>query len=273
MTSSELCDAIGDRWYHCCWLIRLPAWVIALGETVGIYFNPVLLSEVCENLLLLNWILAHEYEQPFFRLLSSLHNLVVVPMVTIVGLYMMFKQRRPGMYKDTQLPHGSLYGMPSGDAMFSSMVGTKIFAIDPLFGLAIALLVCSSRVIRGYHTILQVSIGAFIGHACVRMHQVYEAQYQAVSWVLAFVLPFLVVFDKKLRDSITPGTLYNLYSWVVCDLSVLIFDVVVCPPEPLDLFKGWGSGKRLLLANFLKMCCVSVGTRMRIRGTAFCIVN
>ena len=271
-SDSVICDAIGDRWYHCCWLIRLPQWAVALGETVGVYFSPVLLTEACQHLFIVNAILAANYEQRLFQLLSSLHNLIVVPMVTIVGLYLLFKQRRPGVYRDTKLPHGSLYGMPSGDAMFSAMLGARLAASAPLFGALIPLCVAASRVARGFHTVVQVTFGAFIGCVCVAAQAAFGARFQLVSWAFALVLPMLVLFDKPLKESITPGTFYNLYSWVVCDLATLIYDVVVCAPPSIDMFAGMSVGRRLLLANLLKFLCFTIGTRMRIRGTAVCLL-
>jgi hypothetical protein len=130
---SALANAVGDRWWECCWRIRLPRWILPFGEYVTMQFNPVLFQHLVDTLITLNIMISSPLRAPIHDVLASIHRLLVVPMVLVVGLYCVFRQRRPAVVIATKRPLGTAYGMPSGDSLFSAMVAVLSFAKKPVF--------------------------------------------------------------------------------------------------------------------------------------------
>jgi len=265
-------DTIGPRWWHCCWMTRVPTWVISISGAVAVWFRPIVFTVLCEWLFVVNHFLESRHSAAIADLLKAIHNLITVPMVTIVGLYALFKQRRPGVYARAGEPHGSLYGMPSGGAIFSGLIGASLFPRAPFAAACVVALVCLSRVVRGFHTVAQVGVGAVLGCACVWLHSMDTALFLSASWVAALFLPFLVAFDARLDASVRPNDFNNLYGWAVGGLMILLFDVVVCPPPSLDLFGGHAQASKLWCVYALGAVAHVMMTDMCIRGTTFCLV-
>jgi membrane-associated phospholipid phosphatase len=102
-------------------------------------------------------------------------------MVAIVGLYLIFKQPRPGMRPATGRPHGCFYGMPSGDVMFATIIASFIFPQNRCFAILLILSTAASRVARGLHSVLQVSFGIVGGFLVVFLYRRYRATFQIVT--------------------------------------------------------------------------------------------
>ena len=97
-------------------------------------------------------------------------------LVLDVALYTVFRQLRPCNCTsdggNTFQHFGSRYGMPSGDAMSGAIFGIFLFDIAPYhgwlaraFAIIIIPIVCLERVVLGYHTVAQVTVGSCMGIA------------------------------------------------------------------------------------------------------------
>jgi membrane-associated phospholipid phosphatase len=265
----ELVDAIDSRWWNCCWLIRLPTWPVFLGHCVGVVFDVDIILHVFDVLLTLNWLLAPPCQVALHDLIATLHNLTLWPMVAIVGLYLIFKQRRPGMRPVTKRPHGCFYGMPSGDAMFATIVASLIFPRNRYFAILLILSIAASRVARGLHSVLQVFFGIVGGFLVVFLSRHYRATFQIVTWVFSFLSPFLTFFDRRLQGTCDPGYVYNLHSWVVMDLGILAFDILVCPLGGIECV----TGTRIVVAWSLRIIFDWISVDFILKGVTFCLLT
>ncbi|EAY20654.1 hypothetical protein TVAG_163500 [Trichomonas vaginalis G3] len=156
-------------------------------------------------------------------------------MCTIVGLYLIFKQRRPCFDCEKGCPIGTLYGMPSGDALYGAVIGCYASKKNLLIGIITMLSVCFSRVSKGYHSVLQTIVGASIGIS-IYFIQIYAGyKFEIFNWLIALFLPLQALFDKNLKIA-TPKKFDNLHAWLFFDISTLLFDFLLCPPEAYNLF-------------------------------------
>jgi membrane-associated phospholipid phosphatase len=237
-SKKNLEHALGEEWWQCCWLLKVPEWATAIGNAVSVYFDPMIFTTLLETLIIANIGLRPPDFEAIDGFLSRLHNLLVIPMNVICGLYLVFKQRRPGRYDKSHnfRPYGSIYGMPSGDAMFAAMVGAAVFANHPLFAIFVSISVAASRVVRGFHSILQVFVGALFGVVFVLMCNEYPLEGQVAVWLAGILLPGLMLFDENVTREAKLGGPNNLYSWWLFGVSTTVFDLVVCAPAELDMF-------------------------------------
>jgi membrane-associated phospholipid phosphatase len=246
---SELENALGPEWYRCCWYIYTPEWLTAIGIAFATYFDPMLLTSLLESAIFINFAVHPLGFDQLDSFLSRLHNLLIIPMCGICGLYLTFKQSRPGRIKtsDGYRPMGSIYGMPSGDAMFASMVASSLFFDYPVFAVLLAISIAASRVVRGYHTIFQVTVGVALGPLFIFLANRYQIESQAVFWVACLILPTLMFVDHGVMNDVNLGGPNDLRSWFLFGSGTVFFDIVACAPQELD-FAGRLAGRGVRMA-------------------------
>jgi membrane-associated phospholipid phosphatase len=158
--------------------------------------------------------------------------------------------------------------MPSGDAMFAAILGVFIFPRNRSFAVLLILSAAASRVARGLHSVLQVFFGIVVGFLVVFFHRQYGAPFQIVAWAFSFLSPFLTFFDRRLRGTCDPGYVYNLHSWVLMDLGILAFDILVCPVGGFQCV----TATRIAVAWFLRIVFDWIGSYFVLKGVTFCLV-
>jgi membrane-associated phospholipid phosphatase len=237
-STQNLENALGDEWYRCCWLLRIPGWLTAIGSAIAVYFEPVLMSGALEAAIVLNLVLQPERWSELDVFLCRLHNLLIVPTDLLIGLYLVFRQPRPGRIRtsDGYRPFGSIYGMPSGDSLFGALIGTTVFPRNPIFGVIVLFSVAASRVVRGVHSILQVTVGLLFGIAFALLSQWKPIEMQLLFWGGSLLLPGLMYFDLTVIEDAKFGGPNNLFLWYLFGVSTVVFDIVVCAP---DQVLGW----------------------------------
>jgi len=185
--------------------------------------------------------------------LNFLHR-VCYTLVLDVALYAVFRQSRPCKCTDngglTFAHVGSLYGMPSGDAMSGAIFGMLVYDFAPfhpvlgrVIGMSIIPLICMERVILGYHTVAQVTVGSLLGVLLhiwnTRMPQwtiYFDAVVQFVAGVILLNVDPALVFG--LND------MNNLFSWFIWGVG---FQFYVCWCfAPIFFFHGKKNWRKLM---------------------------
>ena len=195
---------------------------------------------------------------------EKLHNLFVVPLCTILGLYMIFKQRRPcGIPKskdDTDVANmrtiGCAYGMPSGDSLTSACFAAAFYPYSPFLATSLLLLVPMSRIVRGYHSILQVTVGTIIGFIYGLLCVYGGIKFCIVNWALGATLPFLTLFDKNMKHQKKYDPM-NFVSWMFSNTGMWIYDFLTSAPRGHDVFERFGKQKMSIIA-------ISITTFLRV---------
>jgi membrane-associated phospholipid phosphatase len=221
-------------WYRRCWRVDAPLFLISLANTIKFFCNPIILSLGCEALLVFLYHMSLPNKSEMQLQLMEMHHFVLPPMVTVVGLYVLFRQRRPGLTVTENGPvsFGTYYGMPSGDSMFFGIVGGLLWSKGKrILGVIVPVIVALERVVLGLHDASQVIVGVAFG---VGVYWLFTTQNWArvieVNWALAFFAPLVVFFDPALRN-VRKGDFDNLQGWVIIDMGYLWFDVIYCAPE------------------------------------------
>lgn len=245
--NDDVCDVQEHtRWYSRCLAIGVPKYVHAFAETIHTILNPIIASLSLEvALIALNFIDIKNKEQIKDHL-CHLHHHILTPMVTLVGFYAVFKQKRPCMRKSSGRIISTYYGMPSGDAMFATLVACALFKQVPIFALFICVATSFSRVALGYHSIIQVAVGILFGIILFTMDHL-EHAFLIMNWILAAFLPLAVFFDPKL-DIVEKYDWYNLQVWVIVDASYLVFDLFYCAPKDLCLISNCGNTEKIIIS-------------------------
>lgn len=177
-----------------------------------------------------------------------------------VVLYTVFRQRRPCLCPASPsggplVPVGSIYGMPSGDAMGGALFGMLLVHHGPYhavlsraLGVLSIVWVCYERAVLGFHSIGQVTAGASIGIA-LHFYNFFTPQALIVVDVLVMVAAGLpVMFADPAIMHTAPGDLStlactpptrppparayaracadNLFSWYFWGLAIELFTLV-----------------------------------------------
>jgi membrane-associated phospholipid phosphatase len=242
--------ADNPRWYDRCWLVDGPRPLTVLAQALRFVFDPILVVLSCEILLVLFHFTEFTNKPQIQSHLATAHHFLLPSMVTVVGLFVIFKQRRPGLQRrpdGTLAPLGTFYGMPSGDAFMFATVASALWASGRKFaGGLVAVLVSFERVFLGLHDVRQVMAGVAFGVATYAAFAVGNRLLTViVNWVLALFLPLLVFLDPALAD-VEIGDFSNLQGWVIVDMGYVWFDFVYCAPRELRLITG--DGLRLAVA-------------------------
>eukprot|EP00013_Stygamoeba_regulata_P018929 CAMPEP_0177658200 /NCGR_PEP_ID=MMETSP0447-20121125/16668_1 /TAXON_ID=0 /ORGANISM="Stygamoeba regulata, Strain BSH-02190019" /LENGTH=307 /DNA_ID=CAMNT_0019162759 /DNA_START=399 /DNA_END=1322 /DNA_ORIENTATION=+ len=165
------------------------------------------------------------------HLLNFVHRMTYT-LVLDVALYNAFRQSRPCLCPTSSGGYarvGSMYGMPSGDAMSGAIFGAWLMDEGPIFpvgarvtGFLTMILVCVERVALGKHSIGQVTTGAAIG-VLLHIYSTRTPQWtiyldNVIQVVLGFVLlfsnPALVFADNDSN---------NLFSWLFWGFGFIVF--------------------------------------------------
>ena len=264
-------DVLGTNIFNCCWMIRLPAWAVRIGKVIGNYFDVVKFLLTVQIVIITLNFSDFTYKDELIAMLESFHHLCIVPMCTIVGLYMIFKQRRPCYDTKTQCQIGTLYGMPSGDALFSAFVGCYIAQKNVLLGVLFTLCVCFSRISRGYHTLLQVIVGSSFGVSIFFISRLFGDSFVLVNWIVSLFLPLLALFEPKLKEA-RKFDANNMHAWLFLDFPCVIFDFIICPPEKYDLFKEMKFEYKLSIHAALWILLNFIGYYISVNGISLSIV-
>ncbi|EFA75582.1 phosphoesterase [Heterostelium album PN500] len=170
------------------------------------------------------------------------------PLVLGVGLYAIFRQRRPCFCNGAHI--GSYYGMPSGDAMAGGILAA--FLIDkapfyPIFarisGILLMICVCFERTILGYHSVGQVMTGTTIGFF-LHFYSTRVPQWVLVfdifaQWVLSAVA--ILVDPDLVYASNDPNNLFVWFIWGVSFQFLVLLYLFRIGKTP---FAGWKILKR-----------------------------
>lgn len=178
--------------------------------------------------------IANECVSMRWKLLNFLHRLCY-SLVLDVALYAAFRQSRPcKCLQNGSLSHiGSIYGMPSGDAMAGALFGAYLFEAAPfsawgsrIVAVISVFLVCFERVVLGYHSIGQVTVGASLG-IILHIYSTRAPQFMIfVDAVVQLVLgAILLPLDPALVYK--PHDTNNLMSWFLWGVSFQVFVVMM----------------------------------------------
>jgi hypothetical protein len=247
-----LSNAIGSRWYNCCWRIYLPKWLLPFGEVVCHLYPPLVLTDLTEVLISLNILIASPIQAQVQAVLFEIFHLILIPMVTIVGLYSLFRGKRPGLVTATGQSLGTPYGMPSGDSLMCAIAAAAIFRSHRAFAIVLLLSVGAARLVRGYHTVPQVLVGWLCGTVAFFLWRSIDS-FVLWNWLVALFLPLLAWFDPYLKGRTVPGSVDSPTVWCIGDFATLAFDVIVCPPPRFDCFSFLSMRGRLVVAGLLKL--------------------
>lgn len=255
MEEVQYCDILGHKWYNRCWRSYSPDILIHCAEVVGIFINILYLGLFTEVIQIALYFMSFDNIDELQIIFEKIHNLFVVPLCTILGLYMIFKQRRPcGMpaNKDdtnieTMKTIGSIYGMPSGDSLTSGCFAVALYSYSPIMACVLLVIVPFSRIIRGFHSILQVFVGTLFGiiyGICIIYGGI---KFCIINWVLGATLPFLTLFDKNMKHQrkYDPN---NFVSWMFSNIGMCIFDFLTSAPRGSDPFEQYGKQKMSIIA-------------------------
>jgi len=232
----EFCNTINNKWHSRCWMGSMPNYLLDFGITIGCFFDVVRILFTIEFFIVFLHFSGFKHTSLLISKMNDFHHLIIIPMCAIVGVYLVFKQKRPCFsIKDNQ-QIGTLYGMPSGDALFSSLVACCSWKTNNIFSVLLVLCVCFSRVTRGYHSILQTIMGSLIGILIFYIRIISGDCFIYFNWVFTFLLPLLVLFDRDLKEQRGTGS-NNLYTWLVQDYLALFFDILICGPDSLWIGK------------------------------------
>jgi len=211
-TVIECHNNLDDSFWNRCWIQNQTGAAHVLGNVVQPWLNPrsVAVAGALLTLLLPAIASSRAIVLPpasYTALkLSALHfvNRASYALVLDVALYTVFQQRRPCLCSTDTAPFvqvGSVYGMPSGDAMMAALLGAWVLDQAPpgwhrgavwLLALAIPAAGMCERLSWGFHSAAQVSVGASLGVVLyfwsTRVPQVVLLLEAVVVPPLAFVL-------------------------------------------------------------------------------------
>ncbi|KAJ1479911.1 hypothetical protein T484DRAFT_1902026, partial [Baffinella frigidus] len=252
-TVMECRNNLDDTFLNRCWLQHPPGAAHVLGDVVQPWINPRSVAVAGTLLILILPAIASSRSivlppASYCALkLSALHfvNRAAYALVLDVALYTVFQQRRPCACSTNGGPFlqvGSVYGMPSGDAMMAALLGAWVLDQAPpswnrgavwLLGLAIPAAGMCERLSWGFHSAGQVSAGASLG---VVLYFWSTRVPQVVLLLEAVVIPpvaFFLLRADPLRsewaiDAIAhPGGNNNLFSWIVWGLAFQLLSALL----------------------------------------------
>lgn len=271
-------------WYNRSFLAKNGGFLYYFCLTVGQIFNPVMWAMSTEILIVIFSLIANSskienkelFLIPTLNTLKDFHHLYLPSLTTIVGLYAIFKQRRP------EPKIGTIYGMPSGDSLFGGIISSVSYVFtESIWCFIIFFLISLSRVLKGYHTIGQVTFGSVLGLSIGFLYTIpknptfmlnkyypknFNNNFIIINWLLAFFLPPIIFFDKNTCDpsKINPGS--NLHQWVFMDAIYLVFDGIICFPD--SFYENFDStfnifpNLRLMIGVFFVIVFLTIGNYM-----------
>ncbi|KYQ91285.1 phosphoesterase [Tieghemostelium lacteum] len=191
----------------------------------------------------------NKYMSLKLTLVHMLHR-ASYPLVLGVGLYAIFRQRRPCFCNGAHI--GSYYGMPSGDAMAGGILGAFLIDKAPFYpvisriaGVLLMVSVCFERTILGFHSVGQVITGTTIGFI-LHFYSTRVPQWVlfidiACQWILGAIA---LQLDKSLvYQNNDPNNLWVWFVWGVSFQILVILLLIRIGRSPLE---GW----RLLKSSY-----------------------
>jgi hypothetical protein len=271
MDPTLLKNAIGSRWYHCCWRLYVPKWLLPFGEVVSRLFAPLLLLDLAQVLIALNILIDSTIQADIHAILIEVYHLILVPMATIIGLWQIFHQIRPGVVIASGLSLGTPYGMPSGDSLMCAMLSTILIRDHPGFAITLVLSVGAARLVRGLHTVPQVLAGWTFGAGVAFLWRTVDS-FVAWNWAVALFLPMLAWFDPYLNGRTVPGNFNSPTVWCIDNFATIAFDVIVCPPPRFDYFAFLSMRGRLIAAVVIKLVLTPLAELLMKKGITISFV-
>lgn len=263
-------DILGTDIPNCSWLKRLPYPCVVVGQVIGELFNPVSILIAIEIFIVALHYLDIKNNDIIKQRFIEVHHLCVMPMCGVVGLYMIFKQRRPTYDVQAKRQIGTLYGMPSGDSMLGAILGC--YMSENIFVRVLPMILVSySRVARGFHSLAQVLIGTLTGVILYVLQKLYGDKLCLFIWLFSFFTPFLVLFDPALKKT-EQNDSYNLYGWLFLDLVSLSFDYCVIGPDKYNCFSSLSFGFRFLMFIIFSIITTTFGNYICERGVVLSLV-
>lgn len=259
VTVMQYCDILGHKWYNRCWRQYVPDYIVHCAEAVGGFINIVFMGLYLEMIQIALYFMDFEDIDELRLIFEKIHNLLVVPLCTILGLYMIFKQRRPCGIPNTDKTIGGAYGMPSGDSLTAACFAVAFFPFNPIASIILVLMVTFSRVCRGYHSILQVSVGTLFGILYGIGVMYGGVIFCIANWVVAAILPFNTMFDRnmKVQRKFDPT---NFTTWMFSNTGMWLYDFLTSAPKEIDIFEKYGKQK---------MCIIGISITITLRVIQF----
>eukprot|EP00164_Ancoracysta_twista_P000505 GFYU01000673.1.p1 GENE.GFYU01000673.1~~GFYU01000673.1.p1 ORF type:complete len:348 (-),score=81.58 GFYU01000673.1:64-1107(-) len=143
------------------------------------------------------------------------------------ALYAVFRQHRPCICDGVQV--GSIYGMPSGDAMTGAVVGMLLIMEAPYHknfsraaGALVIFLKCAERLALGAHSLGQVTSGATIGIA-LSLYSMNAPMYMLFFDNFFQVLMGLIAIPLDPALDYKKGDHNNILAWFLYGVAFCIF--------------------------------------------------
>jgi membrane-associated phospholipid phosphatase len=206
------------------WVIQ---WINPRFQATAVVAAILVLPLLAQTLQLKNSFPALVKVERMKLLLAFYLHVLSIGLVLDVGLYTVFRQRRPcECYAAVEgegplLPIGSYYGMPSGDAMAAGVLGMFFiryglghFIGGRILGVLIILAAGLERMTLGFHTLGQVTVGASMGAGYVLLAPLLPMACLPLVAVHNALLAMLAIFaDPNLH--FPPNSMLNLWSWTI----------------------------------------------------------
>eukprot|EP01132_Coremiostelium_polycephalum_P000838 gene838-1045_t len=258
-TTTGCINVNGDMFFNRCWMNNksvLPLMATFIMQFVNprtvVYTTTSLLVVLPAMLLLGNQpsvypTIKNKYISLKISLIHMLHR-ASYPLVLGVGLYAVFRQRRPCLCNGVHI--GSYYGMPSGDAMAGGILAAYLIDKAPFYpwiarisGVLLMICVCFERTILGFHTVGQVVTGTSIGFALhfysTRVPQWVMFIDIVCQWILSAIA---LQLDKNLVYA--PNDSNNLWVWFIWGVSYQVLVIFLLLRVGKSPFAGWDTLKK-----------------------------
>ena len=272
LSENQYKHVLGENIFNCSWFIILPKPLVLLGQTIGEYFDVVKLLNAIELGILLLQFSHFQYRDVLLDGLYKYHHLSIIPMTTIVGFYLIFKQRRPTYDVKNKCPIGTYYGMPSGDVLYATLTACFIWQKLPILSVLVVLSIVFSRISRGYHTLAQSIVGFSFGIGFYFLYDILGDYFHPLNWILAFFLQLLVLFDPNLKK-VRKYDFNNLHSWLFMDAAGLIFDFLLCAPQKYSIFPiGFPLIKKTIVGMLCAITSNFIGYYIAVNGISLTLV-
>jgi membrane-associated phospholipid phosphatase len=239
-------NTLDDSFFNKCRREVPAGFFVSLGESIASFVNPIGISVYGAVLLFAVALivlkgpngrssanLAH-YRRIKLQIINWIHR-TTYTLTLNVALYAVFRQHRPctctmdGGATYTQV--GSIYGMPSGDAMSGGITGMYFILWKPFgytygnyfMGALMVLLKCIERLSLGMHSLGQVTAGAGLG-IVLTLYSEYAPQYFVLvdSIVMVLIGAIALPLDSSALQYPRDDSL-NITSWYIWGTGLNLF--------------------------------------------------
>jgi len=267
----QYCNTLGNGWLNRCYLGCFPSFIIDIGKTVDFFFNVLMLRFLSQIVFLVLFVKKFEHNEEIYDFCSKMNFFFSIPMSVVIGLYVIFKQPRPCKSCRTGKIIGSVYGMPSGHSMFSSIVSYFAFKKSIVLGFVFLISVPLSRICHGVHSILQTIIGSLFGLGYSFLCDYYPEICIPLAWIINFLLPFLCLFDPAQKKQ-EKNSGWNNHSWFIGGISTILFSIVYNPPNTKSLFFFMDNRMKIIFSFSNLIICTYIADIIMIEGLSLSLV-